>query len=72
MLLTLYSIDTHFDASTTDFENNVGKEEFARNEQFIHFPQSFLLDQIIISPFVYIFDIFICCLIGRAQNWHTG
>ena len=30
-LLTLYSIDTHFNASTTDsFDNIVGKEEIAR------------------------------------------
>ena len=44
--LTLYSIDTHFDASTTPaFENNVGKEEIARNEQFLLFPQCFQLSQ---------------------------
>ena len=39
--LTLYSIDTHFDASTTAFENIVGKEEIARNEQFLLFPTMF-------------------------------
>ena len=40
--LTLYSIDTHFDASTTDsYENIVGKEEIARNEQFLLFPTMF-------------------------------
>ena len=56
--LTLYSIDTHLDASTTDsFENIVRKEEIARNEQFLLFPQYFLLNQIIVSPFVHIFDI---------------
>ena len=56
--LTLYSIDTHFNASTkTAFENIVGKEEIARNEQFLLFPQCFLLDQKIVSPFVNILDI---------------
>ena len=29
--LTIYSIETHIDASTTDFENIVGKGEIARN-----------------------------------------
>ena len=54
--LTLYSIDTHFDASTT-FENIVGKGEIARNEQFLLFPLCFLLNQISVSPFVNIFGI---------------
>ena len=53
LLLPLYSIDTH-DASTTDLEKNVGKVEIARNEQFLLFPQCFLLNQIIVSPFVHI------------------
>ena len=30
----------------TAFENIVGKEEIARNEQFLLFPQCFLLNQI--------------------------
>ena len=55
--LTLYAIDTPFDVSTTAFENIVGKEEIARYEQFLLFPQCFLFNQIIISQFVYIFDI---------------
>ena len=38
-------------------ENIVGKGEIARNEQFLLFPQCFLLNQIIESPFVHIFDI---------------
>ena len=33
------------------------KGEIARNEQFLLFPQRFLLNQIIVSPFVHIFDI---------------
>ena len=35
----------------------MGKEEIARNEQFLHFTQCFLLNRIIVSPFVHIFDI---------------
>ena len=41
----------------TAFENIVGKGEIARNEQFLLFPQCFLLNQIIVSPFPHIFDI---------------
>ena len=41
----------------TAFENIVGKEEIARNDQFLLFPQCFLLNQITVSPFVHIFDI---------------
>ena len=39
------------------FVNIVGKEEIARNEQFLLFPQCFLLNQIIVSPFIHTFDI---------------
>ena len=38
------------------FENIVGKEEIAHHEQFLLFPQCFLLNQIIVSSFVHIFD----------------
>ena len=64
--LTLYTIDTHFDASTTDsfFENIMGNEEIACNKQFLIFPQCFLLNQIIVSSFVHIFY-----LIYLPQNW---
>ena len=41
----------------TAVENIVGEEKIAHNEQFFLFPQSFLLNQIIVSPFVHIFDI---------------
>ena len=41
----------------TAFENIVGKEEIARNEQFLLFPQCFLFKQKIVSPFVNVFDI---------------
>ena len=41
----------------TAFRNIVGKGEIARNEQFLLFPQCFLLNQIIVSPFVHISDI---------------
>ena len=54
----LYSIDIHFEASTTDiFRKHCGKGEIDGNEQFLLFPQCFLLSQIIVSPFVHIFDI---------------
>ena len=56
--LSLYSTDTHFNASTTDsFINIVGKEEIAHNEQFLLFPHCFLLNQKIAAPFVNIFGI---------------
>ena len=35
----------------------MGKGEIAHNKQFLLFPQCFLLNQIIVSPFVHIFDI---------------
>ena len=41
----------------TAFENVMGKGEIAQNKQFLLFPQCFLLNQIIVSPFVNIFDI---------------
>ena len=39
------------------FENIVGKEEIACNQQFLLFPQCFLFSQIIVSPFFHIYDI---------------
>ena len=42
---------------TEIFENIVGKGEIASNKQFLHFPPCFLLNQLIVSPFVHIFDI---------------
>ena len=41
----------------TAFESIVEKEEIARNEQFLLFPQCFLLNQKIVLAFVNIFDI---------------
>ena len=35
----------------------MGKEEIARNEQFLLLPQCFLLNQKIVSPFINTFDI---------------
>ena len=55
----LYFIDTHFNETSnrcllkTLWEKGV----IARNEQFLLFPQCFLLNQINESPFVHIFDI---------------
>ena len=48
--------------NNTAFENIVGKEEIARNEQFLLFPQCFLLNQKTVSPFVnfyYIISLFV-------------
>ena len=42
---------------STAFENIVGKGEIACNQQFLLFPQCFPLNQIVVSPFVHIFDI---------------
>ena len=55
-MLTLSFMNTHFEAPTTAFENIVGKGEIARNEQFLLFPQCFLLNQITVYPFVHIFE----------------
>ena len=41
----------------TAFENIVGKEEIARYEQFLLFPQCFLLNQKMVNAFVNISDI---------------
>ena len=52
----------------TAFENIVGKGDIARNEQFLLSPQCFLYNQIILSPFVHIFDII--SLFG-AEYWKS-
>ena len=41
----------------TAFENTVGKGEIARKEQFLLFPQCFLLNQIMVPQFVHILNI---------------
>ena len=38
----------------TAFENIVGKEEIARDKQFLLFPGCFLLNQVTVFPFVFI------------------
>ena len=49
--LTLYSTDTHFNASRTDsFRKHC-------DEQFLLFQQCFQLNQVTVSPYVHIFDI---------------
>ena len=55
-LLHRYSFQ-HINNSESAVENIVGKGEIARNEQFLLFPQCFLLKQIIASPFVHIVSI---------------
>ena len=64
--LTLYSILILTHKQQTAFENIVGKGEIAR------YDCCFLLNQIIVSPFVHIFDIIsvFAAEFGRAQNWH--
>ena len=41
----------------TAFENIVGKEEIAHNQQFLLFPQCLLLNQKIVSSFLNIYGI---------------
>ena len=55
----------------TAFENIVGKVEIALNEQFLLFPQCFLLKQITASPFVHIFKI-ISLLAGELEGPEIG
>ena len=38
-------------------ENIVGKEEIAHSEQLLPFPQGFLFNQKLVSPFVNVYDI---------------
>ena len=56
----------------TPFENTVEKEEIAHNEQFLLFPQCFSTQSENCIPLwqYFLHHIFICCLIGRAKNWH--
>ena len=51
----------------TAFENIVGKGEIAYYEQFLLSPQCFLLNQIIISPFVHFFTSYLYLLL----NWKS-
>ena len=55
----------------TAFENIMGKEEIARNKQFLLFSQSFLLNQIIVPPFVHISDITLL-LAAELEEPKTG
>ena len=71
-IIPLYSIYTYFNASKqTAFENIVGKEEIACNEQFLLFPQCLPLNQEIPSPFVIIFDI-ISLFAAELEEPKTG
>ena len=53
------------------FENIVGKEEIARNEQFLPFPECFLLNQKLVSQFVNIHDI-ISLFAAELEECKTG
>ena len=55
----------------TAFENIVGKEEIAHNEQFLLFTQCFLLNQKIISSYVNIYDI-ISLFAAELEEPKTG
>ena len=55
----------------TAFENIVGKGKIAPKEQFLFFPQCFLPNQIIVSPFVNIFDI-ISLFAGELEKPKIG
>ena len=55
----------------TAFETIVGKGENARNEQFFLFAQCFLLNWIIVSSFVHIFDI-ISLFAAELEEPNTG
>ena len=73
--LIRYSIDTRFNTSTTNYScKHCEKGEIARNEQFLLFPQCFLLKQIIVSPppFVHIFAIIslFAAELEAPKNWH--
>ena len=50
------------------FENIVEKEEIARNEQFLLFPQCFLLIQKIVSPVV---NNFLTSYLYLLVNWKS-
>ena len=53
----------------TAFENIMGKEEIARNEQFLLFPQCFLLNQKIVSyPHL---SIFLTSYLYLLLNWKS-
>ena len=58
----------------TAFENIVGKEEIARNEQFLLFPHCFLLNQVIVSPFSVhdIFDIIFFAAAAELEEPKIG
>ena len=48
----------------TAFENILGNGEIARDMQFLLFPQCFLLNQIIVSQFVHIFELQLSLLLN--------
>ena len=55
----------------TAFKNIEGKGDIASYQQFLLFPQCFLLNQIIVSPFVHIFDI-ISLFAPKFEEPNTG
>ena len=72
--LTLYSIDTHFNPSTTDsFWKHCGKRRNCSQQAIFSFPTLFSTPSencVAICQYFW-HQSFICCWIGRAQNWHV-
>ena len=65
--LTLYSIDTNLThQQQTAVENIVAKEEIARNEQFLLFPQCFLLNEL--YPHL---SVFLTSYLYLLLNWKS-
>ena len=71
-MLTFYSHRYSFwHINKRAFKNIVGNGEIARNKQFLLFPQCLLLYQIIVSPFLHIFDI-ISLLVAEFEEPKFG
>ena len=72
-VLTLYSIDTHFDAWTTDsFWKLCRKRRNCSKQAISSFPTTFSTESDNCIPiFLYFWHhIFYCCWTERVQNWH--
>ena len=55
----------------TAFENIMGKQEIASNEQYLLFAQCFLLNLIIVPHLsIFMTSYVIFCQIERVQNWY--
>ena len=70
--LTLYSINTHFDTSTTDSFWKHGKRRNCLEWGISSFPTMFSTksDNCIAICSYFWHHIFFCCWTGRSQDWH--